>query len=1144
MSPPPSPHLSPHKGRPVFFDPSAQRWKQVLCVALVALLVVSVLLGSVLIAISIRPGLPSLALESSRERSRHATGPSGTVAAREARFAQARKALDVHLKRSLPPLPTVPKGQFERIAFFVNWDDNSWVSLKRNVGNIDTLMAEWLHLDDAQGQIGVDDIHRQQQVLDYVRERRPNLPILALINNFHDDIWDSARLKAMLADPAARTRNIDGIVAFVQQWKLAGVNIDYESVPKESQNDLVSFMRELYARMHGSGLLVTQSVPLDDEDFHFAQLSEHVDYLVLMAYDEHASDNEAGPIASQEWFVVGLKQRLRDVSADKLVVGIGSYGYDWPHGKTNAEELSFQDALTFAADSEDPIELEEESGNPVFTYTDEHDAQHDVWFLDAVTAFNQVKAASRLSPRGYALWRLGSEDPDIWQVLAKPAALDANVASSLQTLSFGYDLDYEGKGEILRVVGTPETGQRTVNYDADIGLLTDDEIQKFPRGYVIQRWGFNANRTIALTFDDGPDSQWTGQILDILRDKQVKATFFVIGENAESNPELVDRIYAEGHEIGNHTYTHPNIADVSENRTALELGATERFLESRLGRRSLLFRPPYAEDVEPETPDQVKPLVFTSSLGYYSVGMQIDPDDWQRPPSQEIIKRVLEQAEAGLGNVVLLHDAGGDRSATVAALPQLIDSLRARGYQLVTISDLLNVPRDAVMPVVQEQFDLAITLENYGFGLINQVGRVLRALFILGITLGVLRFVIIGVLAIYRGKHRVGHRNRLAAEQAQTHLPRVSIVVPAYNEAQLIARTIDTLLASQGVLLEIIVVDDGSSDGTADVVKDRFANEPRVRLLTQTNAGKAVALNTGIAVANEDIIIALDADTLFNKDTVARLAMHFVDPAIGAVAGNAKVGNRINLLTRWQALEYVTAQNLERRAFEQLNCITVVPGAVGAWRHAAIVQAGGFLADTLAEDADLTMRIVRHGYRIVYEPQAMAYTEAPQTFGAFVKQRFRWMYGTLQACWKHRDILFRRKGGTLGFIALPNVIVFQIAFPLISPVMDFSMLWTALEALLNYVQHPASGLSSGFWHTLYYYGVFLALDMSTALIAYLFEPDEDWRLLPWLLLQRFCYRQLMYYVAIRSFIAALRGPHVGWGRIQRYGSVSATPSSE
>lgn len=1120
----------PRQGhRPVFFDPQARRWKQVLRIAMVALAVNGVLLGTVLIAISIRPGLPPLVLESSKERPAHGRGPHATVAVREARFNAARTALEQNLKNSLPPLPALARGRFERIAFFVNWDDNSWVSLKRNVGSLDGLMAEWLHLGDAEGHVVSDDLRRQQAVLQYVRASRPGLPVLALINNFHDDHWDSVRLKAMLADPAARTRNIDALIGFVQHWSLAGVNIDYEAVPGESQADLVRFMRELYARLRPLGLLVTQSVPLDDESFRFRELAEQADYLVLMAYDEHAGDNPAGPIASQEWFVSGIRRRMREVAPDKLVVGIGSYGYDWVHGKSDASELSFQDALGYAADADEPVELDEASGNPAFTYTDEHDARHDVWFLDAVTAFNQIKAAGRLGPRGYALWRLGSEDPDIWRVLATPAALDAQVGHELETLSFGYDLDYQGKGEILRVVGTPEPGQRSVSYDPDIGLLTDDEILKFPRGYVIERWGFDSSRAIALTFDDGPDPAYTGQILDILRDKQVHASFFVIGENAQSSPELIDRIYAEGHELGNHTFTHPNLADVSERRTILELNATERFLESRLGHRSLLFRPPYAEDAEPETPDQVRPLVLTSGMGYYSVGLQIDPDDWKRPPPDEIIRRVLEQADAGAGNVVLLHDAGGDRTATVAALPRLIDTLRARGYHLVTISQLLKVPRAALMPAVQERFDLWVWLENQGFSLITGAGRVLRALFILGIGMGVARFLIIGTLACYRGR-----RQRIASGAPPM---RVSIVVPAYNEEHLIVRTIETLLTSRGVLFEIIVVDDGSTDHTADRVRQHFADEPRVRLLAQANAGKAEALNAGIRVAREAIIVALDADTLFTADTVARLAAHFVNPGVGAVAGNAKVGNRINLLTRWQALEYVTAQNLDRRAFELLNCITVVPGAVGAWRRTAIEAAGGFLGDTLAEDADLTMRIVRHGYRIVYEQNAVAYTEAPQTIGEFVKQRFRWMYGTLQACWKHRHILLRVRGGTLGCVALPNVILFQILFPLISPVMDFTMVWTALEAALNYFQHPDNGLSSGFWSTLYYYGVFLGLDVSTALIAYLFEPDEDWRLLPWLPLQRFCYRQLMYYVANRSFLAALRGPYVGWGRVQRYGSV-------
>ncbi len=1120
---------------PVFFDPSAHRWRRVMRVVAVISAIATILLGSVMVAVSINPGLPPLGLVNTKQIGKRAEMSPALIAAREVRFDAARKALEQHLKKSLPPLPRMPHGKFEHVAFYVNWDDNSWVSLKRNLASIDTLIAEWMHLTDAQGDVIPDDEFKQDMALRYVRARRPDMPIMALINNFHDDIWDAAMINGMLSTVQTRRHCIDGIEQFIKRWHLQGVSIDFEAVPNDRQRDLVIFMQELYARLHPQHLHVSQSVPLDDEHYQFEQLAQNSDYLILMAYDENASDNPAGPIASQEWFVENLQRRLKHVPAEKLVVGIGSYGYDWTHGKTHAEELSFQDTLRFAEGSDDEIELDETSGNPKFDYVDDNNIKHHVWFLDAVTAFNQVKAASRLGPHGFALWRLGSEDPGIWQVLNIPGSLDADIATKLQTLSFGYDLDYEGKGEILRVVGTPEDGERTVNYDQDVGLLTDDEVKKFPRGYVIQRWGFDKNHAIALTFDDGPDPQYTPKILDILRDKHVHATFFIIGTNGESNPKLIDRIDAEGHDIGNHTYTHPNIADVSEKRTTLELNATERLLESRIGRRSLLFRPPYAEDVEPETPDQVRPLVFTSSLGYYSVGMQIDPDDWRRPPANEIIKRVLEQAASGEGNVVLLHDAGGDRSATVAALPTLIDALRDKGYRLVTISDLLHaqrpeVTRDSVMPEVKEnKIDVGLWLEAYGFVLINNIGRLLRGLFILGISFGVMRFAIIMTLALFRRRHIV--------TQTTVDLPRVSVVVPAYNEERLIVRTVETLLGSQGVEIEIIVVDDGSTDHTAERVLEKFSANSRVRFIRQENSGKAEALNTGIAAAREEIIVALDADTIFMRDTIAKLAAHFTDPKIGAVAGNAKVGNRLNLLTRWQALEYVTSQNLDRRAFEKLNCITVVPGAVGAWRRSAVVEAGGFLSNTLAEDADLTMRMVRNGYRIVYEPDAHAYTEAPQTFRAFVNQRFRWMYGTLQACWKHREILFRRKGGTLGFIALPNVIIFQILFPLISPVMDFTMLWTTIEALINYSQHPSSGMSSAFWHSVYYYALFLSLDTITALIAYLFEPDEEWRLLPWLLLQRFCYRQLMYYVAIRSFVAALRGPDVSWGKIQRYGSV-------
>ena len=167
---------------------------------------------------------------------------------------------------------------------------------------------------------------------------------------------------------------------------------------------------------------------------------------------------------------------------------------------------------------------------------------------------------------------------------------------------------------------------------------------------------------------------------------------------------------------------------------------------------------------------------------------------------------------------------------------------------------------------------------------------------------------------------------------------------------------------------------------------------------------------------------------------------HFADPRIGAVAGNVKVGNRSRWLTRWQALEYITSQNLEKRAFDLLNCIPVVPGALSAWRVEALRSAGGFTADTVAEDTDLTIAIRRIGWRIVYDEEAIGWTEAPETAAALIRQRFRWTFGTLQSFWKHRDTLGRPRYGTLGWVALPNIFLFQLLLPLVSPVIDLLFL--------------------------------------------------------------------------------------------------------
>src|SRR5205085_5638190 len=233
-----------------------------------------------------------------------------------------------------------------------------------------------------------------------------------------------------------------------------------------------------------------------------------------------------------------------------------------------------------------------------------------------------------------------------------------------------------------------------------------------------------------------------------------------------------------------------------------------------------------------------------------------------------------------------------------------------------------------------------------------------------------------------------------------TYQPSISVVIAAFNEEKVIVRTIEAVLANGYPDLEIIVVDDGSKDDTSGEVMRHFRD--RVRLLMQENGGKAAALNTGIEHASGEIIIALDADTIFARDTIRNLVRRFADPIVGAVAGNVKVGNRINPLTYWQSIEYITSQNLDRRAYAAINSVSVVPGAVGAWRREAIVQAGGYTTDTMAEDMDLTWRIRRIGWRVDTESAAIGYTEVPDTFKNLYKQRFRWAFGTLQSLWKHR----------------------------------------------------------------------------------------------------------------------------------------------
>ena len=1126
---------------PIFYDPHRRRWRRFKRAIQALSGVCSVILATLITSILLNPALPSLGLAPARTlpQVHHLAPPQAKhlPTRPERKFQKTKRQLTSYLAQAHPAVvlgaAPVPRKPSELMGFYVNWDDTSFTSLKQHLATLDKLIPEWLHLASSDGTVTSDDPAKQRQVLAYVREHRAALAIVPLVNNFNSERmqWEGKKLAAMLTQPVARARTIQSLLQFVQDNHCAGISIDFEEVPSSAQPALRLFMTELYAWFHPLGLEVSQSVPLNDPSFAYRELAKSTDYLILMAYDEHWSSSPAGPISSQEWYATALRHRFAELPALKYVVAIGNYGYDWAGKGKTATELSFQEALKTAQESEGHITLDPDSLNPTFSYYDDSDKLHHVWFLDGVTAFNQLVEGQRQGPRGFALWRLGSEDPSIWPVFERRQQLDRAAADTLQVLHYGYDLDYEGAGEVLKVTATPSDGARKVTYDDKSGLITAERLRSFASPYVITRWGATKKKYIALTFDDGPDAQYTPAILDILRRYQVPATFFIIGFNGELHGDLLHQIVTDGHEIGNHTFTHPNVGMISQKQLGLEINATERLIESRLGLRAVLFRPPYAEDIEPETPDQVKPLLFTSDRGYYTIGMQIDPSDWQNPGVEQIVQRTITSAEQGEGKVVLLHDGGGERSQTVAALPQIIESLQTRGFTLVPISRLLGLSREAVMPPLPQEDRLGARMTELGFMLIDGAITTLYTVFLVGIMLAVLRLIFIGTLAL-----RQRWRKRIPVQRAPAMLS-VSVIVPAYNEEKVIGHTIASLLATDYPNFDIIVVDDGSQDKTALCVQERFGDNRRVRLLTKPNGGKAQALNYGVAHTQAEIVVCLDADTLFRPDTISKLVAPFTDPKVGAVAGNAKVGNRINVLTKWQALEYITSQNLDRRAFAVLNCISVVPGAVGAWRRPLLVQARGFTADTLAEDADLTLTILRMGYEIAYEDEAIALTEAPDTLRGFVNQRFRWMYGTLQAVWKHWDTAFRPRYGALGIVAIPNVLLFQILLPLLSPVMDLLMAWALLNTAWQRSQHPLDYSTDSLQRVLFYYALFLALDFLATLVAFGLERNEEWSLLVWLFLQRFVYRQVMYYVAIKATLTAIRGTLVSWGKLERKATV-------
>lgn len=1009
-----------------------------------------------------------------------------------------------------------------RAAWYVNWDARSLRSLKHGMKQLNMVLPEWFFINPKTCKL---EARVDKKAL---REmRKAGVPIIPMLTNNYGGDFSPKAIGRIMRDKTMRREFINSLLQTYHRYHFAGINIDLEELDINDNALLTNFVADLYRLFHDNNMYVTQDIAPFNDDYDVQQLARYNDYLFLMAYDEHNSTSQPGDIASQHWVERATDWAAKNIPNDKLVLGLAAYGYDWPQGD-EGQTVSYDQTIASALDAGAKIQFDDDSYNLSFSYVDDDNQLHHVFFDDVATLFNLMRFGVTYHLAGFGLWRLGTEDHRLWNFYGKDLAWEQVKRWNMNKVMHlsGYDdVNFVGSGEVLDVESEPKEGKVRLAMDADDQLIAEENYLRLPSTYTISKLGHCGSKELLLTFDDGPDARWTPHVLRTLKKYHVPGAFFMVGLQMEKNLPIVKKVYDAGYTIGNHTFTHHNMIENSEGRTYAELKLTRMLIESITGHSTILFRAPYNADADPTQHEEIEPMILASHRNYLFVGEEVDPNDWQPGvTADEIYHRVIDGVHHGDGHIILLHDAGGvTRKPTLAALPRIIETLQKEGYHFISLEQYLGMPRAQLMPALPKGETYYAMQANLTLAeIIYHASDFLTALFIVFLVLGFLR---LGFMYYLMVKEKRLERRRNYPALTKDNAPHVSIIVPAYNEEVNCVRTVKTLLREDYPSFDIIFVDDGSKDHTLERIHQAFDGNSRVRILGKPNGGKASALNYGIAHTDADFVVCIDADTQLRPDAVSRLMQHFLldkEHRIGAVAGNVKVGNQRNMLTRWQAIEYTTSQNFDRMAYSYINAITVVPGAIGAFRKEAIVKAGGLTTDTLAEDCDLTMRINEAGYVIENENYAVAMTEAPENVRQFVKQRVRWCFGVMQTFWKHRSSLFNPKKKGFGLWAMPNMLIFQYIIPTFSPLADVMMF---------------IGLFSGNALQIFlYYLLFLAVDASVSIMAYIFEHESLWVLL-WIIPQRFFYRWIMYYVLFKSYLKAIKGELQSWGVLKRTGHV-------
>lgn len=1012
--------------------------------------------------------------------------------------------------------------QTHRLYAFVPFQpDWTHISLRKNLGLVDVLIPEWYDFDPHTNKLESLNSHSAYEVEidELIAGQRERLKLLPAVRidayvgatvETPEMIAERGRRAAQVLLDEARARNYDGMcLDFSNTW----------SDLKAQVNVLVPAFLQAFRK---AGKETCLSAQFDALDALRPADTGLIDHLVVLVGRQSSRTGFPSALAPQALIEEQARIIAARPDAAKIVIALGTQSAQWNSSDPVPAKLSYVQAMSRLAIAGALPETAGGSLNSYAEFTDSEGHFNAIWIQDIATAFNVISAFGDTPIQRFAVWPVGGEDPAIWSLFdPRPG-----IGEALAFTDISDYVTYSGTGPLLGYSGYPVTGIRSLSLSADGRRIANIEQIQLPAPHQIIRWGQLPDNAVVLTFDDGPDPVFTPQILDVLKEMDVQATFFVVGMNISQNRDIIERMIDEGHLIGSHSYTHAKLSEKGTLRTNVELAAVQKALESATGRNTLLFRMPFGWGYGPIEGSAARPFGDVTASGYIMVSSEIVPPDWQQVSADSILSFVRTQLGAGAGRVIVMHDSGGNRDNVVAVLKPMIKQLRDQGYRFASLAEVVGASSEDLMPNIEATASL---LDRASLLFLRYLTVALEGAFWLVVAMGVSRALAILILS----QLRKPHTTRVKVAQ-----PAVSVLVPAFCEESVIEKTVHAVLGSDYRNFDVIVVDDGSTDNTFEVLQREFGTDPRVKLIRKENGGKASALNLAVASSDAEIVVAIDADTMIKSDAIGMLVRHFTDPRIGAVAGNVKVGNRRGMLGKFQALEYITAQNIDRRAQELVNGVLVVPGSIGAWRKEAIEAAGYYKSETLAEDADLTVSVIRCGYRVVFEPDAIAITEAPETVRQFLIQRLRWVLGMMQMGWKHKSAVLDRKG--LGLFSLPDLFFFGVIMQILAPLADFAFVLAIYNLVSDVLADAAVFYDKGSAAKIVLaYLALPLLDLLIAVMAFQLEPREQRRLIALVPLQRFFYRQLLYYSALRALRRALTGRFEGWEKIRRMSSVSA-----